>query len=81
MAPEIWSFLETEDGGLHDTAGKMAAESRRTAKIFNADACAVICGQTTPGTLEWRMEYNVVRPRSSLGYRPPVTAHQYRRLL
>ena len=30
----------------------MAAESRRTAKIFNADACAVVCGPTSPGTLD-----------------------------
>lgn len=42
MLPEVWSFIEIEDGDLHATACKMAAESRRTANIFGADACGVI---------------------------------------
>ncbi len=44
MLPEVWSFIETEGGDLHDTACKMATEARRTASIFNADACGVIFG-------------------------------------
>jgi electron transfer flavoprotein alpha subunit len=51
MLLEVWSFLETKDGGLSDTACKMAAESRRTANIFGADACGVIYGQHSPETL------------------------------
>lgn len=51
MLPEVWSFIETEDDDLHDTAHKMAAEARRTAKIFNADACAVIFGPSSSKTL------------------------------
>lgn len=50
--PEVWSFIEIEDGDLHDTARKMAAESRRTASIFNADACAVIFGPFSSQILE-----------------------------
>ena len=51
MLPEVWSFIEIEDGDLHDTARKMATESRRTANIFGADACAVIHGQHSSETL------------------------------
>jgi electron transfer flavoprotein alpha subunit len=51
MLPEIWSFIEIEDGSLHDTAHKMAAEARRTANIFNADPCAIIYGPYSPSIL------------------------------
>ena len=51
MLPEVWSFIEIEDGELHDTARKMAAEARRTASIFNADACGVIHGPYSSETL------------------------------
>jgi electron transfer flavoprotein alpha subunit len=51
VSSEVWSFIELEDGDLHEIALKMAAESRRTAKIFGADACAVICGPHSSETL------------------------------
>jgi electron transfer flavoprotein alpha subunit len=56
MLPEVWSFIEIEDGGLHDTACKMAAEAQRTANIFAADACGIIygpCSSTTLEELKW----------------------------
>jgi electron transfer flavoprotein alpha subunit len=52
MLPEVWSFIEIEDGDLHDTARKMAAEARRTANILTADACGVIHGPFSSTTLE-----------------------------
>ena len=52
MLPEVWSFIEIEDGDLHDNARKMAAEARRTAKIFDAAACGVIFGQYSSDALE-----------------------------
>ncbi|MBN2060805.1 MAG: electron transfer flavoprotein subunit alpha/FixB family protein [Deltaproteobacteria bacterium] len=52
MLPEIWSYIETEDGSPDDTAYMMAAESRRTAGIFNAEACAVIFGSPALKILE-----------------------------
>lgn len=42
MSHEVWSFIESEEGKLRDTAGKMAAESCRTAKIFDGEPCGVI---------------------------------------
>jgi electron transfer flavoprotein alpha subunit len=51
MLPEVWSFIEIEDGSLHDTARKMAAESRRTANIFDLDACGAIYGTYSSETL------------------------------
>ncbi len=42
MPEEVWSLLETRDGGLHETALKMAAEARRTAKIFGGRACGLL---------------------------------------
>ena len=49
--PEVWSFLETEDGGLHDTARKMATEALRTANVFHADGCGLIYGSCSPEIL------------------------------
>jgi electron transfer flavoprotein alpha subunit len=49
---EVWSYIETKNESLEDTGRKMAAESRRTAKIFNADACGVIYGPCSEDTLE-----------------------------
>lgn len=51
MLPEVWSFIEVENGSLHDTARKMAAEARRTADIFNSDACGVMHGPYSSETL------------------------------
>lgn len=42
MSGEIWSFIEIENGRLHDTACKMAAEARRTAGIFDGIPCGVL---------------------------------------
>ena len=42
MANEVWSFLETDGETLLDTAKSMAAEAKRTAKIFNATPAGVI---------------------------------------
>ena len=44
MPEEVWSLLETQDNALHGTALKMAAEARRTARIFGGAACAVLLG-------------------------------------
>lgn len=44
MSEEVWSLLETRDGGLHGTAFKMAAEARRTARIFGGSACGLLLG-------------------------------------
>jgi electron transfer flavoprotein alpha subunit len=52
MLSEVWGFIETEDSSLHDTARKMAAEARRTANIFNTDACGVIYGPYSSETIE-----------------------------
>lgn len=52
MLPEVWSFLEIENGDLHDNARKMAAEARRAARIFNIAACGVIFGSCSSGALE-----------------------------
>jgi len=52
MLPEVWSFLEIENGDLHDNACKMAAEARRAARIFNIAACGVIFGPCSSGALE-----------------------------
>jgi electron transfer flavoprotein alpha subunit len=59
--PEVWSFLETEDGLLHDTACMMAAEARRTARIFGADACGIIRGPCTSNALEELTKYGLKR--------------------
>jgi electron transfer flavoprotein alpha subunit len=59
MLPEVWSFIEPEDGSLHDTAYKMAAEARRTANIFDADACGVIYGAYSPITLAELKRYGL----------------------
>lgn len=52
MLPDVWSFLEIENGDLHDNARKMAAEARRAARIFNIAACGVIFGSCSSGALE-----------------------------
>ncbi len=52
MLPEVWSFLEIENGDLHDNARKMAAEARRAARIFNIATCGVIFGSCSSGALE-----------------------------
>jgi electron transfer flavoprotein alpha subunit len=51
MLSEVWSFIEVEDGDLHGTARKIAAEARRIASIFNANACGVIYGSYSSKTL------------------------------
>jgi electron transfer flavoprotein alpha subunit len=52
MLPEVWSFLETENGDLNDSARKMAAEARRAARIFDRAACGVIFGPFSSESLE-----------------------------
>jgi electron transfer flavoprotein alpha subunit len=52
MLPEVWSYIEIEDGDLPDEARKMAAEARRAARIFNIAACGVIFGICSSQTLE-----------------------------
>lgn len=48
MAKEIWSFIETDDGKLHDTAAKMASEARRNSKFFEEGLpCGVFFGPST----------------------------------
>lgn len=44
MPEEVWSLLETQNNRLHGTALKMAAEARRTAKIFGGLACGLLLG-------------------------------------
>lgn len=51
--------METEDGGLHDTARKMAAEAFRTANLFNADGCCFICGSCSPEILAELKRYGL----------------------
>jgi electron transfer flavoprotein alpha subunit len=52
MLSQIWSLLEIEDGGLHDTARKMAAEASRAASIFEANGCGLIYGSFSPEIIE-----------------------------
>jgi len=52
MLPEVWSFLEIENGDLHDSARKMAAEARRAARVFDIAACGLIFGPCSSGALE-----------------------------
>jgi len=78
MSSEVWSFLETEEGGLQDTAYKMAAEALRTANVFNADGCGIICGSCSPeilAELKWYglKKIHVFRGDSPLS--PEVMAH------
>ena len=48
MPHEIWSFIEMENGKLHDTASKMASEARRNSKLFKEGIpCAVFFGPLT----------------------------------
>lgn len=47
MPKEIWSFIETEDGKLHDTASKMASEAKRDSKLFEGIPCGVFFGPST----------------------------------
>jgi electron transfer flavoprotein alpha subunit len=41
---EIWAFLETVEGGLHETATQTASEARRVARLLEGRACGVIAG-------------------------------------
>jgi electron transfer flavoprotein alpha subunit len=52
MLPEVWSFLEIENGALHDNACKMAAEARRAAEKFDVNACGVIFGAFSSEALQ-----------------------------
>lgn len=78
MLPEVWSFIEIEDGSLHDTARQMAAEARRTANIFGSDACGVIHGPYSSETLAELKWYGLKKlylfPGEPL-LSPEVTAH------
>ena len=48
MSKEVWSFIETEKGKLHDTAPKMASEARRDSRLFNGLPCGIIfCPSTS----------------------------------
>jgi len=48
MSGEIWSFIETDEGKLHDTAAKMASEARRNSKLFKKGIpCGVFFGPST----------------------------------
>jgi electron transfer flavoprotein alpha subunit len=78
MLSEVWSFLETEEGGLHDTARKMAAEALRTAKVFNATGCGIIYGPCSPeilAELRWYRLKKVYVFRSDSRPSPEVIAH------
>ncbi|MBL7204122.1 MAG: electron transfer flavoprotein subunit alpha/FixB family protein [Desulfobacteraceae bacterium] len=44
MPKEIWSFIESEDGKLHDTAPKMVSEAKRDSRLFDGVSCAVFFG-------------------------------------
>jgi len=41
---ETWAFLETVEGGLHETAAQAASEARRVARLLEGRACGVIAG-------------------------------------
>ena len=41
---EVWAFLETVDGRLHDTATKTASEVRKVARLLDDHPCGVIAG-------------------------------------
>ncbi len=78
MSSEVWSFLETEDSGLHDTARKMAAEALRTADVFNADGCGIIYGSCSPeilAELRWYGLKKLYVFRSDSRPSPEVIAH------
>lgn len=53
MPSEVWSYIETEHGKLGDLAGKMAAESCRTAGILGMEPCVVVIGgETMPDAID-----------------------------
>ena len=81
MSSEVWSFLETEDGGLHDTACKMATEALRTANVFNADGCGIVYGSCSPESLaelKWYGLKKVYVFRSDSRLSPEIIAHSLR---
>lgn len=56
---EVWSFIELEEGKLHDTAPKMAWEARRFGKLFNVRPCGVLLGSHSPAFVEALKPYGL----------------------
>ena len=78
MSSEVWSFLESGDGSLQDTARKMAAEALRTANAFNADGCGIVygsCSSETLAELKWYGLKKVYVFLSDSLLSPEVIAH------
>lgn len=46
MSREVWSFIETQKGKLHDTAHKMASEAKRNSRLFDGLPCGVFFGSS-----------------------------------
>lgn len=42
MSDEVWSFIETEGGGLHNTATKIATEATRVSNLLGEIPCGVV---------------------------------------
>lgn len=49
---EVWSYLETVEEDLHETAAQAAAEARRVARLLEGRACGVIAGTPQRRLLE-----------------------------
>ena len=78
MSREIWSFIEIENGRLHDTACKMAAEARRTADIFDGTPCGVLLSVKDCISWEELESYGLQRLYALEGegpYSPEIIAH------
>jgi len=50
-AREVWAFLESTDGRLHETAAKVASEARRVGRLLGARACGVVPAEADPALL------------------------------
>jgi electron transfer flavoprotein alpha subunit len=77
MLPEVWSFLEIDNGARHDSARKMAAEARRAAGIFDAAASGLIFGHCSSEVLEelkWYGLKNLYLFRGELPFSPETIA-------
>lgn len=61
MAPEVWSFIETDGDRLQAGAPGMAAEARRTADIFGAKAAGILFGNNPAGFAESLQHYGLIR--------------------
>jgi len=59
MAREIWSFIEFDDGLLDESACKMAFEARRTADLFNAEACGIMFAPAGHASLNALQHYGL----------------------